>query len=72
MKPVRCICDEKPQRLLRPEAAIFRLPAADHKRDVNPGHATLIATHFRLFPSFFSMHVGTTKLFDRLKRKNDA
>jgi hypothetical protein len=52
MKPVRCIYDEKPQRLLKQDGVVFRLPAADHKRDVNAGHATLIATHFRLFPSF--------------------
>jgi hypothetical protein len=72
MNLVRCIYDEMPQRLLQNEAVVFRLPVVDHKCDVNAGHATLMAPQFRLFPSFFSMHVGTTTLFDRLKRKKDA
>ena len=74
MKLVRCIYDEKPQRLLQQEAVVFELPVPvdDLKRDANAGQATLMAPHFRLFPSFFSMHLGTTTLFDRLKRKKDA
>jgi hypothetical protein len=71
MNLVRCIYDEKPQRFLQ-EAVVFRLPVVDHKCDVNADHATLMAPHFRLFPSFFSMHVGTTTLFCRPKRKKDA
>jgi hypothetical protein len=69
MNLVRCIYDEKPQRLLIQEAVVFRLPVVAHKCDVNADHATLMAPHFRLFPSFFSMHVGTTTLFVKLKRK---
>lgn len=72
MNLVRCIYDEKPQRLLQREAVVFRTLVVDHKSDVNSGHATLMAPHFRLFPSFYPMHVGTTALFDRLKRKKDA
>jgi len=53
MKLVRCIYDETPQRLVQQEAVVFRLPAGDQKRNENADHATLIATHFRLFPSFF-------------------
>jgi hypothetical protein len=71
MNRVRCIYDEKPQRLLQQGAVVFRTLVVDHNSDVNAGHATLTAPHFRLFP-FFSMHVGTTTLFDRLKRKKDA
>ena len=72
MNLVRCIYDEKPQRLLQQDTVVFRTPIVDHRSDVNAGHATLMAPHFRLFPSFFSMHVDTTTLFDRLKRKKDA
>jgi len=72
MNPVRCIYDENLQRLVQQEAVVFRPPVVDHKCDANAGHATLMAPHFRLFPSFFSMQVGTTTLFDRLKRKKDA
>jgi hypothetical protein len=72
MNLVLCIYDERPQRLLQQEAVAFRTLVVDHKSDVNAGHATLMAPHFRLFPSFFSMHVGTTTLLDRLKRKKDA
>jgi hypothetical protein len=72
MRLVRCFYDENPQRLLQQEAALLRTVVVDHHSEVNAGHATLVAPHFRLFPSFFSMHVGTTTLFDRLKRKKDA
>jgi hypothetical protein len=72
MNLVLCIYDEKPQRLLQQEAVVFRTLVVDHNSDVNAGHATLMAPHFGLFSSFFSMHVGTTTLFDRLKRKKDA
>lgn len=72
MNLVRCIYDEKPQTLLQQEAVVFRTLVADHKSDENAGHATLMTPHFRFFPSFFSMHVGPTTLFDRLKRKKDA
>lgn len=71
MNLVRYICDENPRKLLRQEALISRLPVY-HKCDGNAGHATLMEPHFRLFPSFFSIHVDTTTLFDRLKRKKDA
>jgi hypothetical protein len=71
MNLVRCIYDEKPQSFLQ-EAVVFPFPLVDHKCDVNVGHATLMAPHFRLFPSFFSMHVGATTLFDILKRRKDA
>ncbi len=53
MNLARCIYDEKPQRLLQQEAVVFRTLVVDHKSDVNAGHATLMAPHFRLFPSFF-------------------
>jgi hypothetical protein len=72
MRLVRCIYDEKPQRFLQKEAVVFRLGVEDIKRDVNADHAALMAPHLRLFPSFFSMHLDTTTLFDRLKRKKDA
>jgi hypothetical protein len=72
MNLVPCIYDEMPQNLLQQEAVVFRTLEVDHKSDVNAGHATLMAPHFRLFPSFFSMHVSKTMLFDRLKRKKDA
>jgi hypothetical protein len=72
MNLVRCIYDEKPQRLLQQTAVVSRTLVVDRKSDMNAGHATLMAPQFRLFPSFFSTHVGTTTLFDRLKRKKDA
>ena len=53
MNLVRCIYDEKPQRLLQQKAVVFRTLVVDRKSDMNGGHATLMALSLGCFLPFF-------------------